>query len=219
MPVSAHFSSHAMSTRRCCGFLTPLLVGILFTACASSQPAWHWANALHPGRDAELDLLRCHQVAQLAGEGGTPVQRFILRQAALERCMYELGWQQVDGLGPAPAVASSAAVATGKVMLFGGPERQTYLGCISCHATSPESVFNPVGTFGSVVSPTSIFNRVGQYGSPVSRYSVCNPVAMEPPILVDDYGNARGLLTLNSALPGAVSDDRVVGWLVDLCNR
>jgi hypothetical protein len=84
-----------------------------------------------------------------------------------------------------------------KLMIFGGPDHRTYLGCLSCSEAVPDSVFNDVGEFGSPYRPESIWNHSTQFGSPYSPYSACNALATDPPVIVDQGGMAYGRLTLN----------------------
>jgi hypothetical protein len=100
-----------------------------------------------------------------------------------------------------------------KLMVFGGPGHKVYLGCLSCSQLAQDSIFNPVGPHGSNVSYESIWNRVSQYGSPVSPYSACNPVATDPPVIVDQNGQAYGRLTLSPVNPGIGLGGRFHDWL------
>jgi len=113
-----------------------------------------------------------------------------------------------------------AAPVSGKTMIFGGPGHRTYLGCLSCQELAPDSVFNEVGQHGSPVSPDSIWNRVGQYGSRISPYSACNPLAADPPVIVDESGNAYGRLTVNKYNSEIGAGARFYDWLAStLCER
>lgn len=84
-----------------------------------------------------------------------------------------------------------------KIMLFGGYNHATYLGCLNCSAYGADSVFNPYSQFGNQYNFNSIFNSYSQFGSPYSMYSACNPYATDPPVIVDDAGNFYGRLTIN----------------------
>lgn len=105
-----------------------------------------------------------------------------------------------------------------KIMLFGGPNHSTYLGCFSCSEYASDSIFNEYGTYGSPYSSTSIYNSYSQYGSPYSNYSPCNEYATDPPVLVDDSGDFYGRLTLNTYRSDAVTDSDVVAWLRGVCS-
>jgi len=88
-----------------------------------------------------------------------------------------------------------------KLMLFGGENHQTYLGCLTCGRYSTESIFNEYGPYGSKYSSTSIWNKYGLFGSPYSQYSPWNPYASDPPVIVDDQGNFYGRFTVNRFHP------------------
>jgi len=104
-----------------------------------------------------------------------------------------------------------------KIMIFGGPGHDVYLGCLSCSEYASDSVLNRYGTFGSAYSGTSIHNRYGQYGSLYSGYSPCNPYATTPPVVVDENGTFHGRLTLNQYHHQAIRDTRTVAWLRSVC--
>jgi hypothetical protein len=107
-----------------------------------------------------------------------------------------------------------------KLMIFGGQNHRVYLGCLSCSEIEKDSVFNAFGPAGNRVSNKSIWNPVSEYGSAVSAYSVCNPVATDPPIIVDQDGNAYGRLTLNKFLPQIGMGGRFYDWLAsNVCQR
>lgn len=72
------------------------------------------------------------------------------------------------------------------------PRTGKYLGNLSRNVTDPDSVYNPIGRYGSVTSPDSINNPVGEYGSPISNRSARNPIATEAPIIVSP--RYRGLM-------------------------
>jgi hypothetical protein len=84
-----------------------------------------------------------------------------------------------------------------KLMLFGGPNHNTYLGCINCPDTATDSIFNEFGPKGSAFSTETIWNRFGIFQSMFSQYSACNSFASDPPIIVDSAGKAYGRLTVN----------------------
>jgi hypothetical protein len=91
---------------------------------------------------------------------------------------------------PAPAVAP-------KLMIFGGPGHQVYLGCLNCSEFARDSVQNQFGPNGSSFSQTSIRNEFSPYGSKFSNYSACNPFASNPPVVVDGQGRYYGRLKLD----------------------
>ncbi len=96
------------------------------------------------------------------------------------------------------------------LLLFGGENHKTFLGCLNCGEVNSISVCNEVGEFGSEVSSSSIWNQVGNFGSEVSSESPWNQVASDPPIIVDKDGNSYGYFTAN-----LVHADRTrIPWLV-----
>lgn len=119
----------------------------------------------------------------------------------------------------AEGIANSASGETAppsKVMIFGGPDHKTYLGCLSCSQEEQDSVFNRSGHYGQSSGPLyqdSIWNSLGQFGSRFSPYSACNPNATDPPVIVDKSGNAYGHLTVNMNSPDIGAGARLYEWL------
>jgi hypothetical protein len=103
----------------------------------------------------------------------------------------------------------------GKLMVFGGADHKTYLGCLNCGQYASDSVENTYGSFGSAYSTVSISNQFGEFGSPYSQYSACNPYSSDPPVVVDSAGNFYGRLTVNAYNPQRIRDESVVQWLAD----
>jgi len=111
----------------------------------------------------------------------------------------------VSGCSPAARSAVSAASAgasvpvatTSKIMLFGGLDHKTYLGCLNCSQYTVDSVFNQYGQHGSRYALESIWNHYSEYGSAYSSYGACNAYATDPPVIVDNSGNYYGRLTVN----------------------
>lgn len=93
------------------------------------------------------------------------------------------------GLQPEPAVAQSGE----KIMVFGGENHDTYLGCLNC----------------SELSSTSINNEMGEFGSPYSNTSAYNPYATDPPVVVDESGDYYGELTTNPYNPDAINPKKL----------
>jgi len=98
----------------------------------------------------------------------------------------------------------------GAPMVFGGVNRDIYLGNISDHPADMDSIYNPSGKYGDPNSEFSIRNTKSDYGSKTSNLSACNPDAFNPPIIVDRYNMVVGVFTLNeslkSTLPPAIID-------------
>lgn len=100
----------------------------------------------------------------------------------------------------AAATAASASTnesGTAKLMIFGGADHRTYLGCLNCSEYAADSVLNQYGEHGSRYSSESIWNHYSEYGSAYSTYGACNAFATDPPVIVDSAGNYYGRLTLN----------------------
>src|SRR5512143_3438266 len=80
-----------------------------------------------------------------------------------------------------------------------------YLGDLSANELNPNSIFNDIGTYGTL-SPASPRNPIGLYGSPISPYSANNPLAIDAPRLYDQEGNYRGKLSTNPLDPDSVNN-------------
>jgi hypothetical protein len=120
----------------------------------------------------------------------------------------------LQGIGQtASDAAGAAAPSTVKMMIFAGPEHQTYLGCLNCSQYQADSVFNQYGEHGSPYSSTSIWNHYGDFGSPYTPYSACNPNATDPPVIVDQSGNFYGRVTVNQYATGIGTGARLYDWL------
>ncbi len=81
-----------------------------------------------------------------------------------------------------------------------------FLGTLSANPLDPDSVSNPLGTFGSPLSPRSIHNPNGVYGNPNSNRSATNPHATKAPRLYDQKGRFRGTLSANPLDPDSVNN-------------
>jgi hypothetical protein len=112
----------------------------------------------------------------------------------------------------APAISPNL-----KLMIFGGANHGTYLGCLNCSEYAADSVWNKYGSSGSPYSAESIFNHYGQFGSKYSTESACNPYATDPPVIVDGDGKYYGRLTLNRYATGIGIGTEDMGWLAAAC--
>ncbi|KAB1230882.1 hypothetical protein [Chryseobacterium viscerum] len=81
--------------------------------------------------------------------------------------------------------------------LYGGADRDQYLGCLNCDNFDKNSIWNKFSDYGNVFSSKSIWNTYGNYGSTYSTYSPWNTYGAYPPAIVDQDGNFFGFLTLN----------------------
>lgn len=133
-------------------------------------------------------------------------------------------WQTIGAIATAASQASAAqggtsAFAPGtELLIFGGQDHKTFLGCLNCSASSTSSVLNQYSQYGSSYSASSIFNKYGIFGSAYSNYGVCSTYATDPPVIVNRAGGYFGRLTLNTSLSDAVRDDRVHAWLLGVCH-
>lgn len=96
------------------------------------------------------------------------------------------------------AFSTIASAQNTALLLFGGTDHRTFLGCLNCSPTDSTSVCNQFGSHGSPFSSNSIWNAYGQHGGQFSNTSPFNPYASRPPIIVDRNGNSYGHLTANA---------------------
>lgn len=156
--------------------------------------------------NAKLDLERQQMLEEQRRQQELDAQR---RELELRRL--ELETERARLSEGSPPVAAPAA-ADQRMLIFGGPKHDVFLGCI-CPASDHDSVLNEYGPHGGRYSTTSIWYRYGDYGSPYRSYSACNPYATEPPVVVLADGTFFGRLTINKWAHGAITDERVVDWL------
>jgi hypothetical protein len=102
------------------------------------------------------------------------------------------------GAAQGAARASAPESGSSKLMIFGGADHRTYLGCLNCSQYATDSVFNEFGEHGSRYSSESIWNHYSEYGSAYSSEGACNAYATDPPVIVDNAGKYYGRLTLNA---------------------
>jgi hypothetical protein len=119
------------------------------------------------------------------------------------------GGNSASAVGTPPA----AGFAPAKLMLFGGVDHKTYLGCLNCSQYATDSVFNRFGSSGSQYSTDSIWNTYSDFGSPYSMYSACNQYATDPPVIVDHEGDYYGRLTINEYHSEIGAGRQYVNWL------
>jgi len=93
--------------------------------------------------------------------------------------------------------ATIAQAQTPELLLFGGDDHKTFLGCLNCSPFDSRSICNRFGDYGSPFSSNSIWNRFGHYGSRFSSFSPWNRFASDPPVIVDRDGNFYGYFTAN----------------------
>ena len=114
------------------------------------------------------------------------------------------------------AVAPPAQSVSYKMMVFGGEDHKTYLGCLNCPKGAADSVLTPGGDHGP---PNDGIWDKADFGSPGSQYSACSVFASDPPVIVDEGGTYLGRLTLNRNHSQIGIGARFYGWLHDsVCN-
>jgi|ERR1035437_943262 hypothetical protein len=101
------------------------------------------------------------------------------------------------------------AQSTPALLLFGGKDHKTFLGCINCTATSSGSVCNKYGV-GSKYDTNCIWNKYGDFGSKYSDSSPWNKYSSDAPIIVDKDGGSYGYFSANKYH----SDRTRIKWLV-----
>lgn len=155
-------------------------------------------------------------------EARAEITSFATRQTALvqeQKAQQDAANLQMGLALLAAAGSQYQPAAPGKLMLFGGQDHKTYLGCLNCGQYAFDSVSNSYGNFGSTYSLSSIFNSYSEFGSAYSMYSACNPYASDPPVIVDQAGDFYGRLTMNTFNSQRTRDDGTNRWLEALCEH
>jgi hypothetical protein len=111
----------------------------------------------------------------------------------------------------------SSAHAQQKLMLFGGQDHATYLGCLNCPASAADSVLNKFSPYGNQFGSNSIFNRFIEFGSYYSDESASSAYANDPPVIVDGNGNFYGRLTINQYNAQRARNERLSAWIAGVC--
>ena len=112
------------------------------------------------------------------------------------------------------AFGGAPAYADHRLFLFAGPEWRDFLGCVTCRASNPYSIWNPDSEYGSPTDPNSIWNRRGEYGSGRGASSPWHPNPQPPPVVVDRVGNFCGYFVMERSFPGRVRDPYLL-WLLE----
>lgn len=94
-------------------------------------------------------------------------------------------------------IAPAASAQTPALLVFGGDDHKTFLGCLNCNKYSAGSVCNEYGANGSKYNTTSIWNPYGTFGSKYSHGSPWNQYSTAAPIVVDNSGQSYGYLSAN----------------------
>jgi hypothetical protein len=95
------------------------------------------------------------------------------------------------------AFTSEMRAQTPALLLFGGSDHRTFLGCLNCGKYDSGSVCNKYGSAGSKYSSDSIWNRYGNFGSKYSGDSPWNKYSSTAPIIVDSSGRSYGYFSAN----------------------
>lgn len=89
-----------------------------------------------------------------------------------------------------------------KIMIFGGKDHKTYLGCLNCAPEESDSIFNKSGEFGNCDNPFADnlycrgpFKNFGPTG-PFHDLSACGSSASNPPVIVDEDGDYYGRFSI-----------------------
>jgi hypothetical protein len=105
---------------------------------------------------------------------------------------------ELQALAGAIAAFRIAPGTSRKIMIFGGRGHGTYLGCLSCPSSAPDSIFNAYGGYGRCASHAdrNLFCRgaFAEFGSsgPFDDASACSSGASDPPVIVDEQGAYYG---------------------------
>lgn len=114
------------------------------------------------------------------------------------------------------AMRAERFAVTKPLLLFGGDNYETFLGCLNCPDTDPSSILNPYGA-GNAYSPKSIHNQYSQFGSPYGLYSPCNRYGIKAPVVVDRQGGFYGHFTINRYHLQRFEHAYFNTWLAGLC--
>ena len=112
------------------------------------------------------------------------------------------------------AIDPARAATRNKLLLFGGPELEDFLGCLTCDASELYSIWNPESDYGDPGHPLSIWNRGGRYGSADSPHSPWSRSPQSVPVVVDRAGNFCGNFTVDPSQPARVTAGYLV-WLLE----
>lgn len=86
------------------------------------------------------------------------------------------------------------------LLLYGGKNNETFLGCLNCPSYDTKSVWCSYGDYGSTYGTKSIWTTYGDFGSTYSSNSPWTTYADKPPVVVDKDGNFYGYLTVNTSI-------------------
>lgn len=112
-------------------------------------------------------------------------------------------WVCATGLlGILLTIAPDSNAQSVALLLFGGTDHKTFLGCLNCNRFDTGSICNRFGEAGSKFNTNSIWNRFGEFGSKFSTVSPWNRFSTDAPVIVDNSGTFYGYFTANKYLSG-----------------
>jgi hypothetical protein len=109
---------------------------------------------------------------------------------------------------------SDVAHADPALLLFGGQDHKTFLGCLNCGQYDRSSVWNGYGQYGSPYQSDSIWNAYGHFGSEYNSDSPWNSYSSTAPAIVDEQGNFYGYFSTNKYNSKRTTINWIV-WLLD----
>src|ERR1700722_10368697 len=83
---------------------------------------------------------------------------------------------------------TSGRAQTPALLLYGGDDHETFLGCVNCSQFEGSSICNQFGQFGSEFQSSSIWNMFGTYGSKFNSKSPWNQFSQGSVAIVDRNG-------------------------------
>jgi hypothetical protein len=167
---------------------------------SASEPRGFWIEPQHPKEHTAAKTAVGLAIAALLG--------YAIAKSP------EATIQTLADLGQDATPNSKAASA--RMLVFGGEDHKTYLGCLSCPKGAADSVLTPGGDHGP---PNEGIWDKASFGSPASQYSACSVFASEPPVIADEDGTYLGRLTLNRNHSQIGLGARFYDWLHDsVCN-
>ena len=103
---------------------------------------------------------------------------------------------------PALLLVALSTITTGRaqtpaLLLYGGSDHETFLGCVNCSQFEADSICNQFGRFGSEFQSDGIWNMFGTYGSKFNTSSPWNQFSQGSVVIVDRNGGFYGFLTAN----------------------
>lgn len=131
--------------------------------------------------------------------GGQPIAAEVVSPQAPAAPSPSVSYPKAEIMLPASIPAATAD--NTPLLLFGGTDHKTFLGCLNCSQYDSGSVCNQYGENGSAYSSTSIWNEYGMFGSQYSSDSPWNSYSSSAPIIVDQSGNSYGYFSANQYHP------------------